>query len=191
MLNGLPRNWLGEPGIQASAKLSALQHFVWSVCASGCAVISGVGLLPADHSSRTQELAAESRQRHTLRMYSAVSSVIPVKSLVCSKSSVRLKNSCSGNTKLDEDIPGGSSSESVPMSDEVDHGALIGRPTGPSVVSSRSAAPRRTGLQLWCCSMVTSKFPEGRSAPVVLSAGLLSAAFAAGARRTHLLVLQP
>ena len=24
MLNGLPRNWLGEPGIQASAKLSAL-----------------------------------------------------------------------------------------------------------------------------------------------------------------------
>ena len=24
MLNGLPRNWLGEPGIQVSAKLSAL-----------------------------------------------------------------------------------------------------------------------------------------------------------------------
>jgi len=24
VLNGLPRNWLGEPGIQASAKLSAL-----------------------------------------------------------------------------------------------------------------------------------------------------------------------
>ena len=24
MLNGLPRNWLGEPGIQAGAKLSAL-----------------------------------------------------------------------------------------------------------------------------------------------------------------------
>ena len=26
MLNGLPRNWLGEAGIQASAKWSALRH---------------------------------------------------------------------------------------------------------------------------------------------------------------------
>jgi hypothetical protein len=33
-------------------------------------------------------------------------------------------------TKLGEDIPGGSSSESVPTSDELDHGALIADPTG-------------------------------------------------------------
>jgi hypothetical protein len=26
VLNGLPRNWVGEPGIQASAKWSTLQH---------------------------------------------------------------------------------------------------------------------------------------------------------------------
>ena len=38
--------------------------------------------------------------------------------------------------KLGEDIPGGSSSESVPMSDELDHGALIADPTRFSLTAA-------------------------------------------------------
>jgi len=45
------------------------------------------------------------------------------------------------NTKLDEDIPGGSSSESVPMSDKVDHGALIAGPTGLCGLVAVSGTP--------------------------------------------------
>jgi hypothetical protein len=33
--NELPRNWLGEPGIQVSAKLSALQHDKYSAKRAG------------------------------------------------------------------------------------------------------------------------------------------------------------
>jgi hypothetical protein len=45
------------------------------------------------------------------------------------------------NTKLDENIPGGSSSESVPMSDEVDHRALIARATGLCGLVAVNGAP--------------------------------------------------
>jgi len=44
-------------------------------------------------------------------------------------------------TKLDEDIPADSSSESVPISDEVDHGALIVGPTGLCGLVAVSGTP--------------------------------------------------
>ena len=47
-----------------------------------------------------------------------------LKQLECSTKKLMLSK-----TKLGEDIPGRSSSESVPTSDELDHGALIADPT--------------------------------------------------------------
>ena len=43
MLNGLPRNWLGEPGIQASAKLWALQHDEIFCCTTRWAICGTCG----------------------------------------------------------------------------------------------------------------------------------------------------
>ena len=66
------------------------------------------------------------------------------KQLECSTKKLML-----AKTKLGEDIPGGSSSESVPTSDELDHGPLIADPTrfyGPVAVVG--APPSRAAIVL-------------------------------------------
>ncbi len=82
-----------------------------------------------------------------------------LKQLECSTKKLMLSK-----TKLGEDIPGGSSPESVPTSDELDHGALIADPTG-SIVSSRLPEPRRVALTLRCCSIVASILRAKPAAP--------------------------
>ncbi len=67
-----------------------------------------------------------------------------LKQLECSTKKLMLSK-----TKLSEDIPGGSSSESVPTSDELDHGALIADPTrfyGPVAVTG--TPPGRAAIVL-------------------------------------------
>ena len=117
--------------------------FVSSVCPCRPvrSFLAGVRLSPTDRWWRTQERAAESRQRHTLRMYSAVSSVMPGKSLVCSNSSVRLKNSRSGrpnSTKISRAAPPPNRCQCRMKS--IMERSWSARPA--SVISSRSAAPR-------------------------------------------------
>ena len=72
-------------------------------------------------------------------------------------------------TKLGEDIPGGSPSESVPTSDELDHGALIADPARSyGLVEVTGAPPSRAGIA--CCSIVASLFSErNRRNPARLS----------------------
>src|SRR6476619_1003041 len=54
-----------------------------------------------------------------------------------------------GKTKLGEDIPGGSPAESVPTSDELDHGALIAdRGMSCGLVEVTGAPPSRAGIAL-------------------------------------------
>jgi hypothetical protein len=64
-------------------------------------------------------------------------------------------------TKLDEDIPGGSTSESVPTSDELDHGALIAGPTSLcGLVAVTGTTP--VGAAIVLLLHVTSNFQKGK-----------------------------
>src|SRR4029077_15282935 len=67
-----------------------------------------------------------------------------LKQLECSTKKLMLSK-----TKLSEDIPGGSSSESVPTSDELDHGALTADPTRfYGLVAATGTPPSRAGIAL-------------------------------------------
>ena len=128
MLNGLPRNWLGEPGIQASAKCRPysilFRPFVlrtarsFSRCATDRSFVasrtSGRDPPPTHLADVLDGFFGHSCEQSGLKQLKR-----STKKLVLSK------------TKLDEDIPGGSTAESVPPSDELEHVALIGRPDRP------------------------------------------------------------
>jgi len=67
-----------------------------------------------------------------------------LKQLECSTKKLMLSK-----TKLGEDIPGGSPSESVPKSDELDHGALTADPARSyGLVEVTGAPPSRAGIVL-------------------------------------------
>jgi len=67
-------------------------------------------------------------------------------------------------TKLDEDIPGGSTAESVPPSDELEHVALIAGPTSRcGLVAVTGTAPTRAAIVLLL--HVTSNSQRESSAP--------------------------
>ena len=97
---------------------------------------------------RGQQRTATSRHRHTLRTYSAVSihsrEGSGLKYLECSTKKLMLSK-----TKLGEDIPGGSASESVPTSDELDDGALTADHTRfYGLVAVTGTPPSRAGIAL-------------------------------------------
>ena len=64
-------------------------------------------------------------------------------------------------TKLDEDIPGGSTAESVPTSDELEHGALIAGPTSRCGLVAVTGTPptRRCNCVAAPCHL---QFPKGK-----------------------------
>ena len=78
-----------------------------------------------------------------------------LKQLECSTKKLMLSK-----TKLGEDIPGGSPSESVPTSDELDHGALIADPA--MILWSRRGdrSPAESG---WHCVVAPSSPPYSQS----------------------------
>jgi hypothetical protein len=82
-----------------------------------------------------------------------------LKQLECSAKKLMLSK-----TKLDEDIPGGSTTESVPPSDELEHVALIAGPTSRcGLVAVTGTPPTRAAIVLLL--HVISNFSRESSAP--------------------------